>query len=471
VFFNQRMYLMEKNGKYVDVAEIALLNNVLAGVNLEGNRFFYVNPLEADGQMPFNHGMRGRSPWFGTACCPSNLARLIPQVSGMMYAYGGDEIYCSFYAGSRVEIPLNAGKVRIIQQTGYPFDENISITVDSVAKSQEFTLRMRIPTWAGTQFVPGELYQYADHTRKNWEVSLNGKKLRASAKDGFISIRRKWKAGDKVLLHLPMPLHYTHAIEKVEADRNRVCLTRGPLVYCAEAADNRFPVRQAYIETCPENCTVKTAQEGLMKGISFVTVPVKAVKNDGTAEEAAMTLLPYYAWDNCSDSTMIVWIPQTAALAEANIVRLNDLFENIRASHSNPGENVTAIADCQTPSNSFDRSIPRWTSWPQRGKSQTIEMIFKKTLTLQSFSVYWYDDHGGVQVPESWKLEYRTVDNRWEAFPLHATDSYSTLADQYNTVHPHRGNPITTDALRLLMTPKKDAAAGILEVNVEAGDQ
>jgi DUF1680 family protein len=314
VFFNHRMYLMEKNGKYIDVAEIALFNNVLAGVNLEGNRFFYVNPLEADGSTSFNHGQRGRSPWFGTACCPSNLARLIPQVSGMMYAHTGDEIYCSFYGGSKVCIPLKKGKVKIMQQTAYPFDENINIIIDSLAENQEFTLKMRIPAWTGSQFVPGELYHYIDKSNENWEVSLNGKKLRTTAKNGFISIRKKWKAGDKLTLHLPMILRYTHAIDEVEADRERVCLTRGPLVYCAEAADNLFPVQQAYIEILPENYTIEAKQNGLMKGIDFITIPVKVVNDGGGKEDAAMTFLPYYAWDNRSDSTMIVWIPQTSTL-------------------------------------------------------------------------------------------------------------------------------------------------------------
>jgi DUF1680 family protein len=323
VLFNQRMYLMEKNGKYADVAEIALFNNVLAGVNLEGNKFFYVNPLEADGQTPFNHGRRGRSPWFGTACCPSNLARFIPQVSGMMYAYTSDEIYCSFYAGSEVCIPLKNGKVKIVQQTAYPFDENISITIDSLAANREFTLRMRVPTWIGSQFVPGKLYRYIDKNHENMEVFLNDRKLHVTVKNGFISIRKKWKAGDRVTLHLPMPLRYTRAIDEVEDDRYRVCLTRGPLVYCAEAADNKFPVRQAYIETLPENGTIETARNGWMKGIDFVSIPVKAISAGAATEDVTMTLLPYYAWNNRADSTMIVWIPQTEALAGSTILHEN----------------------------------------------------------------------------------------------------------------------------------------------------
>ena len=310
VFFNHRMYLMEKNGKYADVAEIALYNNVLAGVNLEGNRFFYVNPLEADGSTPFNQGQAGRAPWFGTACCPSNLARLIPQVSGMMYAHTDDEIYCSFYAGSRVCIPLKNGKVKLIQQTGYPFDENIIFTIDSLAADHEFTLRLRIPTWTGAQFVPGALYSYTDKSRNRWKVTLNDRKANAKVKDGFVSIRKKWQAGDRVILHLPMPVHFTQAIEKVEADRNRICVTRGPLVYCAEAVDNTFPILQAYIETFPNDYTFNTAQNGLMKGIDFTTIPAKAIREDGAKMDVTMTLLPYYAWNNRGDSAMIVWIPK-----------------------------------------------------------------------------------------------------------------------------------------------------------------
>ena len=465
VFFNHRMYLMEKNGKYADVAEIALYNNVLAGVNLEGNRFFYVNPLEADGRMPFNHGLRGRAPWFGTACCPSNLARLIPQVSGMMYAHTGDEIYCSFYAGSRVCIPLKDGKVKLVQQTGYPFDENIIFTIDSLASGHEFTLRLRIPTWTGSQFVPGALYNFADHNLNRWEAKLNDKKVNATVKDGFISIRKKWQAGDRVTLHLPMPLHFTQAIEQVEADRDRVCITRGPLVYCAEAIDNKFPVRQAFIEHLPDNYAIETAQSGLMKGIVFASVAAKAVSDESTVEDVKMKLLPYYAWNNRGDSAMIVWIPQKKEIAETAVVVLNKIFSQLWASHTNPGEDISAIADNQDPSHSFDNSIPRWTSWSQRGTNQSIEMVFKKKVNLQSFSVYWYDDHGGVQVPVSWKLEYRNDDNRWEAFPLYTTDSYSVFADRFNVVHP--GQPIRTEALRLQMFPKKEAAVGILEVKVE----
>ncbi len=311
VLFNHRMFLMGKNGKYMDVAEVALYNNVLAGVNLEGNKFFYVNPLETDGCTPFNHGLRGRSPWFGTACCPSNLARLIPQVPGMIYAYTSDEVYCSFYVGSSTEIPLRDGKVVVRQESNYPFDEMVRLAVAPAVEGQAFTLRLRIPTWTGTQFVPGNLYQYMNTSEQQWELRVNGKKLNAPVRDGYVSIRKQWQADDKVELYLPMPVRFNQAIEQVEADRGRLSITRGPLVYCAEAADNAFPVLQASIDPMPSNCRISRQTAGILAGIDMISMPagLQGDKEGGPSSEATLNLLPYYAWDNRNDSTMIVWIP------------------------------------------------------------------------------------------------------------------------------------------------------------------
>ncbi|MBR5775889.1 MAG: glycoside hydrolase family 127 protein, partial [Bacteroidaceae bacterium] len=188
VLFNYRMYLMSGDAKYVDVAEVSLYNNVLAGVNLEGNRFFYVNPLEADGRKTFNHGRAGRSPWFGTACCPSNLARLIPQVSGMIYSHTDDDIFCSLYAGSTVEVPLKAGGVKLEQQTDYPFDGRISFTVNPAPGAENFTLWLRIPSWLNDKFVPGELYTYADGIDSRYTLRVNGKTVESGVVDGFLPV-------------------------------------------------------------------------------------------------------------------------------------------------------------------------------------------------------------------------------------------------------------------------------------------
>ena len=315
VLFNYRMFLAEKDAKYIDVAEVALYNNVLAGVNLDGNRFFYVNPLEAEGPNESGQGAVGRSPWFGTACCPSNLARLVPQVSGMMYAHTSDEIYCTLYAGNKTTIPLAEGAVRIEQQTNYPYDETIRFRITPEKGEQTFAMRFRIPTWTGAQFVPGDLYDYADNLSASYSLTLNGKRVSAAVHKGFVTLYRRWKANDEVTLHLPMPVHYSTAIEQVKDDRGRLCVTRGPLVYCAEAVDNEDPVSSYYISPS-ESALVKRETMGKLKGIDFVEVPAQSVA-EGYDTETRLTMIPYYAWDNRGDDAMIVWLSGSPEVAKA----------------------------------------------------------------------------------------------------------------------------------------------------------
>lgn len=313
VLFNYRMFLASGDAKYVDVAEVALYNNVLAGVNLEGNRFFYVNVLEADGEKKFNHGRAGRSPWFGTACCPSNLARLIPQVSGMVYSHTDDDIFCAFYASNVTEVPLEAGNVKLQQQTDYPFDGKITVEVTPAVDDQEFTLWLRIPTWCSDRFVPGELYSYADKAETTIKATINGKKVGKQVVDGYLPVKRQWKAGDKVTLELPMPVRYSVADERVEADSNRVCITKGPLVYCAEQPDNEYPASNYIISEIGGKSQVETYSEGILKGIASISLDAKAL-NEGQEIPSVLKLIPYYAWNNRGDHvTMNVWFARDAA--------------------------------------------------------------------------------------------------------------------------------------------------------------
>ena len=305
VFFNYRMFLMSGDAKYLDVAEVALYNNVLAGVNLAGNRFFYVNPLETDGERKFNHGTAGRAEWFSTACCPSNLARLIPQVSGMIYSHAEDNIYCGFYIGSETSIPMAGGNVTLKQQTAYPFDGNISIEVTPQSEGEEFTLWLRVPTWSGEKFVPGELYNYADENDAKVVARVNGRKVRSEVVNGFIPVRREWKAGDRVELEIPMPVRYSVADERVEADRGRTCITRGPLVFCAEEPDNKEQVSSYVVDKIGQQGEVAPFTDGNMKGIPTITID---------ASNSPLKLIPYYSWNNRGDGTaMNVWFKTSNA--------------------------------------------------------------------------------------------------------------------------------------------------------------
>lgn len=308
VLFNFRMFLGTGDAKYMDMAEISLYNNVLTGVNIEGNRFFYVNVLATDGKTKFNHGNSGRSPWFRTACCPSNMARLIPQVSGLIYSHTGDDIFCGLYAGSSTEITLDNGKVALRQETEYPFDGKISLEVNPENEGADFTLWVRIPTWTTDRFIPGELYRYADKERTGYSLKVNGRKVCAEIKDGYIPVKRNWKSGDKVELELNMPVRFSTADERVTADINRVCVTRGPLLYCAEEADNQHDVSRYILNDIKQKGEVGKFEDGILKGIKTLTLESAAAQEDSTEVKTTVKLVPYYAWNNRGDwKAMNVW--------------------------------------------------------------------------------------------------------------------------------------------------------------------
>lgn len=465
VFFNYRMFLASADAKYVDVAEVALYNNVLAGVNLEGNKFFYVNPLQADGRKSFNHGRAGRSPWFDCACCPSNMARLIPQISGMAYSHTDDDIFCAFYVGSSVEIPLSAGTVRLEQKTEYPFDGRIEIEVSPAVEGEEFTLWLRIPTWCGDRFVAGELYSYADGERgAKPKAKVNGLRVNSQVVDGYLPVKRAWKSGDKVVLDLPMEVRYSIADARVEADRNRLCVTRGPLVYCAEEDDNTHNPIHYFIRNHGHRGELEYFSDGVLAGIPAIKIPAEAVESESTVK-ADLKLIPYYAWNNRGDNKkMNVWFADNADTALAGATLTVGNVADVKATFTYQNDTEYAVADGKEPKHSFDGSIPRWTSWPKLGEEQQVEIKLKKSQKVESLSVYWYDDKGGVQLPVEWSVEYHDQ-GEWHTFKPYLTESFGINKDQYNMVHP--AESIKADAVRLKIQPKANAAVGILEVKIE----
>ncbi len=464
VLFNYRMYLMSGDAKYVDVAEVSLYNNVLAGVNLEGNRFFYVNPLEANGRKTFNHGRAGRSPWFGTACCPSNLARLIPQISGMIYSHTDDDIFCSLYAGSSVEVPLKSGAVKLNQQTDYPFDGKVEIAVEPAVDGEEFALWLRIPSWLNDKFVPGELYSYADGINSKYTLRVNGRRVKSEVIDGFAPVRRIWKKGDVVELNMPMEVRFNVADERVKADSNRLCVTRGPLVYCAEEEDNEQQVSTYFVSNVKPQASVGKFSEGIMNGIYTISMPA-AVAFAEQDTKSTLTLVPYYAWNNRGDNeAMNVWFARDAATVRESMVFPVGNIASIKATYTYQNDDELAPVDGKQPTNSFDRTIPRWTAWPKVGEKQSVEVKLKKKQPIESVSVYWYDDKGGVQLPVEWNIDY-FVDGEWHVFKPYVTDRFGVELDQFNVVHP--AAPIEAEAIRINMMPKKESSIGILELLVE----
>ena len=470
VLFNHRMFLLHKDAKYIDVAEVALLNNVLAAVNLEGNRFFYVNPLDADGKYPFNHGTAGRAPWFGTACCPSNMARLIPQVPGMTYAHDDKSLYVTFFAESSTEVAVAGTKVKISQQTAYPNDGAVSLSLNP-SKPAKFRLHLRIPTWAqGKKFVPGELYDFVKPEAAAVTLKVNGQAVDVTElKKGFAVVEREWKAGDKVELNLPMPVRVNRSHPEVEDNVDRVAFTRGPLVMCAEGVDNGGVTQRYFFGSKPNTSTAKSSMQAIKHG-SFVQASIAAdvLTKDGSVKSGApLVLTPYYAWNNRDTGSMTVWFPTKASMAvyDPHALPKDSIFSEITASHTSKLDTVSAIGDGLEPRWSSGNKVPRWTSRGQLGKKQWVIGRFAKPKNIRSIGVFWMDDYEGMtKFPKEWSLQVEQG-GKWKPFQLYTTDKYDTRANQYNVVHP--AAPLKCDAIRIDITPREGMAVGILEVQVQ----
>ena len=230
-FWNQRLFLLHADAKYVDVLERTLYNGLLSGVSLDGQSFFYPNPLESAGQ-------DRRSPWFGVACCPGNITRFLPSLPGYVYAQQHDSVYVNLYVGNTADIKLDNGqKLKVVQDTRYPWDGVVKLTV-TPDRITNLTMNLRIPGWARNEPVPSSLYRFIDSNDEPVVLKVNGKPVAFTVDKGYASVKRKWKRGDIIELNLPMPVRRILANDLVTADRGRVALQRGPIVYTAEWPDN-----------------------------------------------------------------------------------------------------------------------------------------------------------------------------------------------------------------------------------------
>ena len=321
VYLFHRMFLLHGDAKYIDCMERTLYNGVISGMSVDGGRFFYPNPLSSDGKYRFNaDGTVERQPWFGCACCPSNLCRFIPSFPGYMYAVKDRNLYVNLFAGNTATIQVGGKDVVLSQQTNYPWDGDIEISIDKTALKEEMTLQIRIPGWVRGQTVPSDLYTYTDNKRLGYTVTLNGNLVKTiDLERGYFSLTRKWKKGDMVKINFEMQPRVVKADEHVADDRGRIAVERGPLVYCAEGADNeRFSIFNFLMPAQPR---FRTA-EHTINGTRDVTFTVTAIEVDGEALDtdklghahvrpAVLTMIPYYAWNHRGPGDMEVWIPQS----------------------------------------------------------------------------------------------------------------------------------------------------------------
>lgn len=310
VYTNYRLFLLHGDAKYFDVLERTLYNGLISGVSLDGGHFFYPNPLACDGKYRFNADQTiTRQPWFGCACCPSNISRFIPSLPGYVYAVKEDKVYVNLFLSNHAELKVNGRSVVLEQETSYPWNGDIRLTVTK--GNQPFTMNVRIPGWVRGSVLPGDLYSYVDEKKLAYRVSVNGQEVSGELKNGYLGIERRWKKGDVVEIHFDMLPRMVKANDKVVADRGRVAIERGPLVYCAEWPDNDFDISTVLLNRQPKFQTVE--KSGLLGGINEIMTTAQALGYDAsgrlTVKDVTLTLIPYYAWAHRGEGRMEVWLP------------------------------------------------------------------------------------------------------------------------------------------------------------------
>ncbi len=457
VYWNHRMFLLHGDGKYIDVMERTLYNGLISGVSLDGKEFFYPNPLESRGQ-------HRRSPWFGCACCPGNIARFLASVPGYVYAKRGDALYVNLYAGGTANIELNGAAVRVRQETRYPWDGRVTIAVDP-EQAAEFTVALRIPGWARNRPVPTDLYRYADTSDTQPTVEVNGRPVSLEVADGYVRVARRWEAGDRIELDLPMAVRRVVAHENVAATRNRIALERGPIVYCVEAADSPTGTVRNLI-VAPDASIATAFRPDLLGGVEVLTFAASVVGRDdddrlAVEAEVEVAAVPYAVWCNRGPNEMVVWLPTDK---ENAVVAARPTIASESRVTASPGTGRPAsVVSRLEPRNSQDKENEFYHWWPRKGTSEWMQFDFAQPTALSAIEVYWLDDTGSgeCRVPRSWRLLYRDGD-AWK--PVVDSNGYATEKDMYNRT---AFTEVTTRAVRLEVELQPHWSAGVLQVRFE----
>lgn len=456
VFWNHRLFLMEGDAKYIDVLERSLYNNVLSGVSVSGDLFFYPNPLESI------NGAK-RSEWFGCACCPSNISRFIPAVPGYIYAINNNDVYVNLYIDGEAEVTLDKTNVQLIQSGDMPWGGKVEITVNP-EDAATFTMKIRIPGWARDEVVPGnELYWFKNNSEQQAVVKVNGQTLSEELENGYFNITRNWKKGDIISLDLPMDIRRIASHENVEGNRGKVALQYGPFVYCSEGVDFTDPY---ILDLVMSDNSKLSATKGKNELGDMVVISGKVNKTqrmlDGTVQltdEVNFKAIPYYAWAQRGVTPMVMWYPTNKDVSKPKPAPTIANLSNIDGSVNHRG--IEAIRDQILPSSSNDNNCQFFHWWPNSNQTEWISYTFDKPYTVSKSKIYWFNDDGGCRPPDAWRLYY-LEDGKWNE--VSRNNEYGTQLNVMNTVS---FDSITTTAIKLEVDLPKDSSSGIHEWIIE----
>ncbi|MEX2316724.1 MAG: beta-L-arabinofuranosidase domain-containing protein [Pirellulales bacterium] len=482
VMWNHKMYLVHNDAAYIDMLERTLYNGFLVGISLDAKTYLYQAPLRSYGDF-------ARHPSFGPNCCPPNVARLFPQLGGMIYAQDKGNVYVNLYVASKAKVALDS-TVEIVQETRYPWDGAVKLTINPAAPRQ-FALNLRIPGWARSRPMPGGLYRHVPSPADASLISLkvNGAKVDFTIENRYVKLDRQWKAGDTVELEIPMPVRRVVARDSVADDVGMVALERGPLVYCLEQADNSDGVFNVVL---PDDAKLDFQHRpDLLGGIGTIKGNARGIQRiqvnqatDGaggptaarTVGRTAATVreivaIPYYAFANRGKGEMSVWLaredskawiepaPSIASTSKAtSSVGDGTVAQNYPRNQpptvarrfypiSQDGSgSIKAIYDQLEPTNSEDGSAPYLRIRPQSGDQAWVQYDFAKPSRVSSVEVYWKDDKQCCIAPKSWRLLAKQGDE-WK--PVTTSDNFGVAIDQFNRVS---FEPITAAGLRMEIT-------------------
>ena len=464
VYVNYRLFLLHGESKYYDVLERSLYNGLISGVSLDGGGFFYPNPLESMGQ-------HQRQPWFGCACCPSNIARFIPSLPGYVYAVNKRDVYVNLFMSNTSQLSVAGKGITLEQQTQYPWDGDIAIKV-AANKAGQWAMKVRIPGWVRNEVVPSNLYEFTDNLRPQYNITVNGNAVNGKlTDDGYFTIDRKWKKGDVVRVHFDMDPRTVRANNNVEADRGFVAIERGPIVYCAEWPDNDFDIMCALVNQSPK----MTVEDGTLhaKDKKVADYYIKVIKTDAqllsfdkqgrlNTKDVKLSLIPYYAWCHRGSGKMRVWLSQD--LSSSRPEQPATLASLSKVTASTPAASLSAVNDRLVPKDGTDRSMPYYHWWPKQGVTEWIAYEFPEASTVQSSTVYWYDDGpwGGCRVPKAWRIFFKNDNGEWQS--VSGADKYPTTKGTACTVN---FEPVKTKAIKIEIDLPSDNSAGLFEWSVK----